>query len=222
MRGERDENETGYIGKRTHRLKASAAEVVSVYSRIYAVMETPDSRRERGVREGATRHEDEMDGDKASALDVYLRFKLSPARPEERKFCRSLIFSLESLDFFFFNQRRSEKLKYSCIFSLIFFLLYKGNYNLLLRLSERQHSFETACTSVISLQGSIFAWRSVFNSVEILSPRFSQIIVIYFFKNILVNLSYIYIDYRFSAGRLADVDQSRSLGSPEGFNVAIT
>lgn len=40
---ERDENETGYIGKRTHPLKASAeaAEVVSVYSRIYVVMEAP-------------------------------------------------------------------------------------------------------------------------------------------------------------------------------------
>lgn len=45
---ERDENETGYIGKRTHRLKASAeaAEVVSVYSRIYAVMEASREERE--------------------------------------------------------------------------------------------------------------------------------------------------------------------------------
>lgn len=43
-------------------------------------METPDSREEQGGggRESATCHENEMDGDKASALDVYLRFKLSP------------------------------------------------------------------------------------------------------------------------------------------------
>lgn len=119
-----------------------------------------------GVREGATRHEDEMDGDKASALDVYLRFKLSPARPEERKFCRSLIFSL-GLSwvawFFFFFSTKEDPRSWSTLVSLawFFFLLYKGNYNLLLRSSERQHSFETACTSVISLQGSIFAWRSV-------------------------------------------------------------
>jgi len=35
----------------------------------------------------ATRHEDEMDGDKASALDVYLRFKLScdPRDAAEKK-----------------------------------------------------------------------------------------------------------------------------------------
>lgn len=84
----RDENDTGYIGKRTHRLKASAeaVEVVSVYSRIYAVMEAPLARGEQG----ATRHEDEIDGDKASALDVYLRFKLSP-RFERRSRKKSFV-----------------------------------------------------------------------------------------------------------------------------------
>lgn len=58
--------------------------------------------------QGPTRHEDEMDGDKASALDVYLRFKLFPRSERRNRKKSSADFSLESLDSFDFPERKSR------------------------------------------------------------------------------------------------------------------
>lgn len=99
------------VGKRTHRLKASA----EGRSRFGLFSNLRHHGRSSLTKSGRPLvKQDETDGNKASALDVYLRFKLSPlplppprraslfslpaTRSRRRtKFCRPLIFLLASL-----------------------------------------------------------------------------------------------------------------------------